>query len=51
MVLVNGTRRYRASTTYVDGKVLLTDIDTNTKFYLPVVIAYSYRVASCSLKS
>ena len=42
MVLINGTRRYQASTTYVDNKVLLTDIDTGVKFYLPVVIAYSY---------
>ena len=42
MVLINGTRRYRASTNYVDDKVLLTDIDTNAQFYLPVVIAYSY---------
>ena len=42
MVLINGNRRYKASTNYVDGKVLLTDIDTNTQFYLPVVIAYSY---------
>ena len=42
MVLINGNRRYKASTTYVDNKVLLTDIDTGVKFYLPVVIAYSY---------
>ena len=43
MVLINGTRRYRASTTYVEGKVLLTDIDTNVQLYLPVAIAYSYK--------
>ena len=42
MVLINGNRRYKASTNYVAGKVLLTDIDTGTQFYLPVVIAYSY---------
>ena len=51
MVLINGTRRYRASTTYVDGKVLLTDIDTKAQFYLPVVIAYSYKAAKLLLKS
>ena len=43
MVLINGNRRYLASTNYVDGKVLLTDIDTEQQFYLPVVIAYSYK--------
>ena len=43
MVLINGNRRYKASTTYVDGKVLLTDIDTKVQFYLPVVIVYSYK--------
>ena len=43
MVLINGTRRYKASTNYVDSKVLLTDIDTKQQFYLPVVIAYSYK--------
>ena len=43
MVLINGNRRYKASTIYVDGKVLLTDIDTEVQFYLPVVIAYSYK--------
>ena len=42
MVLINGNRRYKASTNYVDGKVLLTDINTGTQFYLPVAIAYSY---------
>ena len=42
MILINNERRYKASTTYVDGKVLLTDIDTGVQFYLPVVIAYSY---------
>ena len=42
MVLINGNRRYKASTNYVDGKVLLTDINTGAQFYLPVVIAYSY---------
>lgn len=43
MVLINGNRRYKASTNYVDGKVLLTDIDTKAQFYLPVAIAYSYK--------
>ena len=43
MVLINGNRRYKASTNYVDGKVLLTDLDTKQQFYLPVVIAYSYK--------
>lgn len=43
MVLINGNRRYKASATYVDGKVLLTDLDTKQQFYLPVVIAYSYK--------
>lgn len=42
MVLINGNRRYKASTTYVDGKVLLTDLDTGVQLYLPVAIAYSY---------
>ena len=42
MILINGSRRYKASTTYVDSKVLLTDIDTGAQLYLPVVIAYSY---------
>ena len=42
MILINNERRYKASTNYVDGKVLLTDIDTKAQFYLPVVIAYSY---------
>ena len=42
MVLINGSRRYKASTNYVDGKVLLTDIDTGAQLYLPVAIAYSY---------
>ena len=51
MVLINGTRRYRASTTYVDNKVLLTDIDTGVKFYLPVVIAYSYKVLRHTLST
>ena len=43
MVLINNERRYLASTNYVDGKVLLTDLDTKQQFYLPVVIAYSYK--------
>ena len=43
MVLINNERRFLASTNYIDGKVLLTDIDTNAQFYLPVVIAYSYK--------
>ena len=43
MVLIHGNRRYKASTIYVDGKVLLTDLDTKQQFYLPVVIAYSYK--------
>lgn len=43
MVLINNERRFLASTIYVDGKVLLTDIDTKQQFYLPVVIAYSYK--------
>ena len=43
MVLINGNRRYKASTNYVDGKVLLTDLDTKQQFYLPVAIAYSYK--------
>ena len=42
MVLINNERRFSASTIYVDGKVLLTDLDTKQQFYLPVVIAYSY---------
>lgn len=42
MVLINGNRRYKASTNYVAGKVLLTDIDTGTQLYLPAAIAYSY---------
>ena len=42
MVLINGNRRYKTSTNYIDSKVLLTDIDTGTQFYLPVAIAYSY---------
>lgn len=42
MILINNERRYQASTIYVDGKVLLTDIDTKQQLYLPVVIAYSY---------
>ena len=43
MILINDNRRYLASTTYVDGKVLLTDLDSNVQFYLPVTIAYSYK--------
>ena len=42
MILINNERRYLASTNYVDGKVLLTDIDTGIQFYLSVAIAYSY---------
>ena len=42
MVLINGNRRYKASTNYVDGKVLLTDLDTKVQFCLSVAIAYSY---------
>lgn len=43
MVLINNERRFSASTIYVDGKVLLTDLDTKQQFYLPVAIAYSYK--------
>ena len=36
MVLINGNRRYKTSTNYIDSKVLLTDIDTGAQFYLYV---------------
>ena len=43
MILINGNRRFRATTNYVDGNVMLIDLDTGTQLWLPVVIAYAYK--------